>query len=64
MVFKKKRCLRDLLRAALVIFFFIGVPIWLLVIALIVDLLWMWFVFFLYIWVAYVLCWRVDEWMV
>lgn len=34
---KKKRSFRDLLRAALVVLFFIGVPVWLLMIALITD---------------------------
>lgn len=37
MNFKKKRSFRDLLRAALVVLFFIGVPVWLLMIALITD---------------------------
>lgn len=35
MNFKKKRSFRDLLRAALVVLLFIGVPVWLLMIALI-----------------------------
>lgn len=35
MNFKKKRRIRDLLRAALVVLLFIGVPVWLLMITLI-----------------------------
>ena len=37
MVFKKKRRVRDLLRAALVILLCVGVPIWLLMIAMITQ---------------------------
>lgn len=63
MVFKKKRRLRDLLRAGSVILFFIGIPIWLLMIASIVNSVGLWIAFLLYSCVAYALCGRVEEWV-
>lgn len=63
MSFKKKRRVWDLIRAALVILFFVGVPIWMFLIASIVNSVGLWCLFLLYICTAYGLCWRVEEWM-
>lgn len=63
MVFKKKRRVRDLLRAALVVLLYIGVPIWLFLIASIINSAGLCCLFLLYVGVAYVLCGRVEEWV-
>lgn len=63
MVFKKKRRVRDLLRAALVILLYVGVPIWLFLISSIIDSVGLWCVFLLYIGVAYAFCGRAEGWL-
>lgn len=63
MNFKKKRSFAYLLRAALIVLLFIGVPIWMFLIASIINSAWLWLVFLLYICAAYGLCGRVEEWV-
>lgn len=57
---KKKPRLRDLLRAAFVVLFSIGVPVWLLVAALIVNALWLWIVLIAYVVGVYFIAGRFE----
>lgn len=55
---KMKRRVRDLVRAAGRVIFYIGVPIWLLVVALIVNGGGWWGAFFVYVYVLYFNSWE------
>ena len=63
MNFKKKRSFADLLRAALIVLLFIGVPIWLFLIASIINNVWLWLLLLLYVCVAYAFCGRFEQWV-
>ena len=57
---KKKPRLCDLLRAAFVVLFSVGVPIWLFMAALIVNDLWLWIVLIAYLVVVYFIAGRFE----
>lgn len=61
MVFKKRIPVRALIRAVVVIFIFFGVPLWLFVAALILDLAALWVVLILWLSVCYYIAWRVEN---
>ncbi len=58
---KKKPKLLGVLRAACVILFYIGVPIWLFMGATVVDALWLWVVTLCYVWVVYFMSGRFGD---
>lgn len=60
MNFKKKRRFADLLRAALVVILFVGVPIWLFMIMVILKSGWVAFALICWVSLSYIVCGRFE----
>lgn len=63
MVFKKKRRIRDLLFSAFIIFVFFGIPLWIFMVALILDSAALWVVLLLWVSVSYCISGRIEKWV-
>lgn len=61
MNFKRRHNWKEWGIAALVVIMSIGVPIWLLVVALITESVLMWLFLILYVLVGYSIAWRVEN---
>ena len=59
---KKKRSFRELLRAALVVLLFNGVPVWLLMIAMVTENVWVCLGLIGYVLVSWAFVGRFDRW--
>lgn len=61
MAFKKKIPVRALIRACVVVIIFFGVPLWIFVAALILQMAGLWVVLIVWLAVCHYIAWRVEN---